>query len=445
MPSNNGYNLYQHTSLLALVGLLVMALFFRSTRYPASLQAQGGSSLRFYGSDTNDRDRVKIPLGQIDSTGRLITSHPVNVGDAFTLEFWMKTALGNTAPPCPTGWYTGNIIIDRDVFGAGDYGDYGVAICNQRLVVGISVGSDDRLLIGNTVVTDGLWHHIAIVRANDGKVRLFVDGQLDGTLNGPVGRIDYRQNRSTSYPTSDPYLVLGAEKHDFPGSRYYDGWIDDMRISRIARYTSPFIRPTVPHAVDDDTVALYRFDEGSGVVIGDSAPGGLSVGELKPRTGGAAQHWSNDTPFTTVVITTATHTVTPVPSPTPTHTATPVPSPTPTHTATPVPSPTPTHTATPVPLPTPTHTATPVPLPTPTHTATPVPLPTPTGTAKPMPSPTIVSVPPTTTPTLPIRIYIPLILQPRLAPSTLQSGVAPYDQPNHQSNRSHQSCYYQPT
>ncbi|MGC8801836.1 MAG: LamG domain-containing protein, partial [Chloroflexus sp.] len=305
MPLHNSYILCQYTSLLALLSLLVVTFLCRFTSYPAPLQAKGGSSLRFYGSDTNDRDRVKIPLGQIDAAGLLTTSYPVNVGDSFTLEFWMKTALGNTAPACPTGWYTGNIIIDRDVFGAGDYGDYGIAICNQRLVVGISVGSDDRLLIGNTVVTDGLWHHIAIVRSNDGIVQLFVDGQLDGTLNGPAGRIDYRQNRPTSYPTSDPYLVLGAEKHDFPGSRYYDGWIDDMRISRIARYTTSFVRPTVPHAVDDNTIALYRFDEGSGIIIGDSAVGGISVGELKPRIGGAAQHWSNDIPFTTETIPTA--------------------------------------------------------------------------------------------------------------------------------------------
>ncbi len=152
-----------------------------------------------------------------------------------------------------------------------------------------------------------------------------------------------------------------------------------MRISRIARYTTSFVRPTVPHAVDDNTIALYRFDEGSGIIIGDSAVGGISVGELKPRIGGAAQHWSNDIPFTTETIPTATYTATPTPSPKP------------------------------------------------TYTATPISTPRPSSTAIPIPSPTIVNVPATTTPTLPIRIYIPLIFQARLATSTLQSGVASYD------------------
>lgn len=153
------------------------------------------------------------------------------------------SATDNSAPACPSGWYTGNIIIDRDVFGAGDYGDYGIAVCNQRVVVGVSVGSDDRLLTGATIVTDGQWHHIAITRTESGQVRLFVDGQPDGVLAGPAGRIDYRLNRTTSYPASDPYLVLGAEKHDYPGSRHYNGWLDDLRISRVARYTDAFSPP----------------------------------------------------------------------------------------------------------------------------------------------------------------------------------------------------------
>lgn len=257
----------------------------------------GGFSIRFFGSSTNDSDRIKIPLGTINSSGQLTSSRPVNVDGDLTLEFWMKAnAADNMAPACD-GWYYGNIIIDRDIFGNGDYGDYGIAICDGKLVVGFSVGNDDRLLKGNRTVTDDVWHHIAVTRANSGQVRLFVDGQLDAQINGPEGRIDYRLNRPTSYPYSDPYLVFGAEKHDYPGSRYYNGLLDDVRLSNIVRYTGNFARPTAPHPADANTVALYRFDEGSGTAIGDSAPGNQSPGALQPHTGGAAQHWSTDTPF----------------------------------------------------------------------------------------------------------------------------------------------------
>ncbi|WP_448336929.1 LamG domain-containing protein [Chloroflexus aurantiacus] len=401
-----GQQWYQTIAKLTLSGLLVTFIAFSTFRASSPTHAQSGYSLRFYGSDTSDRDRVKIPLGPIDANGRITASYPINVGDTFTIEFWMKaTAAENNAPACPGGWYTGNILLDRDVFGAGDYGDYGVAICNQRLVVGVSVGTDDRLLIGNTVVTDGVWHHIAITRSASGQIRLFVDGQLDGTLSGASGRIDYRLNRTTAYPTSDPYLVLGAEKHDVPGSRYYTGWIDDLRVSQSVRYTDNFTRPSTPHPLDPDTIALYRFDEGTGTLIGDSAPGGISSGELKPRPGGTAQHWSTDTPFSggaaPTSTTTATASITPtiMASSTPgsTYTATPTSTRTATSTSTRTATPTGTRTATS----TSTRTA------TPTGTRTATPTSTRTATATPSTTPSIGNAP--TTPTPQIRIYIPSI------------------------------------
>jgi len=448
MGCYEAYPWYYRTFSSTLSGLLVTAFLFGTLQPAHVTQSQNGYSVRFYGSDTNDGDRVKIPLGLIDSNGRMTTSYPINLVNVFTIEFWMKaTASNNNAPACSNGWYTGNIILDRDVFGAGDYGDYGVAICDQRIVVGVSVSSDDRLLIGSTVVTDGLWHHIAITRAESGQIRLFIDGQLDGEVNGAVGRIDYREHRTTSYPNSDPYLVLGAEKHDYPGSRYYSGLLDDLRFSRVVRYTTTFARPTAPHTIDADTVALYRFDEGSGVRIGDSAPGGVNTGELKPRSGGAAQHWSTDTPFsntdpTSTIAPTATGTNTPtaiVPSPTATGTNTPTAiattSPTATGTNTPTAiattSPTATGTNTPTAIatisPTATGTNTPtaiVPSPTATGTNTPTAIvPSPTEISATSPTATYTIVPtasqtPSATssignapivPTPHIRVYIPLI------------------------------------
>ena len=76
-------------------------------------------SLRFLasGNDVNtDIDRVVIPLDNPEK--------PVDVGMDFTIEFWMKAFPGdNIAAGCvPDQWYYGNVIIDRDVFGDGDYG-----------------------------------------------------------------------------------------------------------------------------------------------------------------------------------------------------------------------------------------------------------------------------------------------------------------------------------
>ena len=259
----------------------------------------GGSSLRFFGTGSGDVDRVKIA---IDDPPR-----PADVGGAFTLEFWMKTAAGNTSGNCVAGgdgWINGNIIVDRDVFGAGDAGDYGLSLFGSggRLAFGVAVGGSGNTICGSRNVADGAWHHIAATRAADGALALFVDGALDASGSGPAGDIAYTDDRTTSWPDSDPFLVLGAEKHD-AGAAYpsYHGWLDELRLSTVVRYAGAFTRPSAPFATDAATAGLWHFDEGNGGTVFDSsgAAGGPSDGER--RVGGASNgpQWSTDIPFAT--------------------------------------------------------------------------------------------------------------------------------------------------
>lgn len=283
-----------------LVASALLLAIVASSAFVATGYAAGGTSLRFYGTDSNDRDRIQVPLGPI-SGGRITSSFPINVGGDFTLEFWMKAdAAANSAPRCDNGWYNGNIIVDRDVFGEGDYGDYGVALCDGRIAAGVAVGADEARLIADAPVADGQWHHIALTRADGGAVTIFVDGRPAGSTQSPAGRVEYRAERDTTYP-ADPYLVLGAEKHNYPGALHYDGLLDDLRVSNVVRYSGPFARPDAPHPVDAATVALYRFDEGTGTTVGDSsgAQGGPSDGELIVAGDPAGPAWSTDTPFAT--------------------------------------------------------------------------------------------------------------------------------------------------
>lgn len=288
----------QHLWLLPLAVIFLWLAASAPARSTAQPTAQ--SALRFFGASATEPGRVRIPLGPINA-GRITASAPVNVSGDFTIEFWMKaSAADNPAPACPNGWYYGHIIIDRDVDGAGDYGDYGIALCDGRLAAGVSVGEDDRQLVSSVVVTDGQWRHIALTRSDGGRIALFVDGAPAGSTEGPGGRVDYRVDRATGQPDSDPYLVLGAEKHGYPGSYHYSGLLDDLRISNVARYSGPFSTPVGPHPLDAQTVALYRFDEGSGTFIGDNsdAIGGPSHGTLMVSGNPAGPVWSNDTPFT---------------------------------------------------------------------------------------------------------------------------------------------------
>ncbi|WP_448543098.1 LamG-like jellyroll fold domain-containing protein [Roseiflexus sp.] len=352
--------------IVAVASLVGMTLLL-----PGNVVAQQGYSLRFYGTGARDVDRVKIPL---DAPHR-----PVDVGATdFTIEFWMRALPdANASGPCAGGqdtWINGNIMFDRDIFGTGDYGDYGISLYGGRIAFGVATSTASRTICGVTFVADGQWHHIAVTRRySDGQLSIFVDGALDGQASGPVGDISYRNGRTAQWP-NEPYLVIGAEKHDYDRTAYpsFNGWIDEVHISNALRYTAPFARPTQPFTPDALTVALYHFDEGAGLIVNDTsgAVDGPVNGTLfvDPLSGGPA--WSTETPPWTgnlpnsTLAPTATDTLAP-----PTATSTPAP---PTATSTPA---LPTATSTPVP---PTATSTPVP---PTATATPVP---PTATATPV-------------------------------------------------------------
>lgn len=273
----------------------IFILLFSFMRADAAPRAN--YSLRFYGNGVNDIDRVKIKL---DNPAR-----PIDVGGSFTLEFWLKAnANENTAQvTCDVndGWITGNIVFDRDVYGAGDYGDYGIALTEGRIAFGVSRGSDGNTICGATNVADGAWHHIAVTRkSKNGALKIFVDGVLDASGASATGDISYRDGRATSYPNSDPFLVIGAEKHD-AGSAYpsFSGFIDEVRISNNLRYKNNFTPLSQPFVTDTRTMALYHFDAGGGNKIQDSsgAVGGPSKGKRKFGGSPAGPAWSSETPF----------------------------------------------------------------------------------------------------------------------------------------------------
>ena len=255
------------------------------------------TSLRFFGNGEGDIDRVKI---KVDSPAR-----PADVGATdFTLEWWMRAGPGENASDGVTcdandGWITGNVLFDRDIYGNGEHGDFGVSLTGGRIAFGVSVGSTGNTICGTMDVTDDLWHHVAVTRRrSDGRLRVYVDGVLDAEGSGNVGpnaNVSYLDNRVTVYPESDPYLVIGAEKHD-AGAAYpsYRGWIDEVRLSTVQRYTGTgFTRPFGLFTPDGNTAALYHLDEGTGDAVGDASGGG-SHGVRRYGGNPAGPEWSSD-------------------------------------------------------------------------------------------------------------------------------------------------------
>ncbi|MGH2606130.1 MAG: LamG-like jellyroll fold domain-containing protein, partial [Anaerolineales bacterium] len=323
----------------------ILQYFYANTVISGVYPVPGGWSLRYEGNGYADLDRVKILL---DGPAR-----PIDVGASdFTLEWWIKALPGEngTAACVPGGdnWIRGNTLLDRDVFGAGDYGDYGISLAGGRLAFGVHNGTEAHTMCGSARLDDGTWHHVAVTRrAADGWLTIFVDGTLDVEGDGPDGDLSYRDGRTSTY-SNDPFLVIGAEKHDTDRLLYpsFRGWIDEVRVSAGLRYAAPFPTPAASFSPDADTMALYHFDRGFGDAIEDSAgaAGGPSAGLREYGGVENGPEWTSNSPW--YVAPTAMPTLN---WPTPTATPTRTPTRTPTSTQTPVassatPSPTPTDT-----------------------------------------------------------------------------------------------------
>lgn len=324
LVNNNIYILKFLFTVLS-VGIMV---FFGQGLSTFTIQAQTTNyALRFYGNGVNDIDRIKIRVADPETKA--------NIGATdFTIEWWMNASQANNSGTVNcngggAGWITGNIIFDRDIWGTLQNGDFGISLHNGRIAMGVEKPASGITVCGSRLVADGNWHHIAVTRQTNGQIRIFVDGVLDASGMGPSGNVSYLNGRSTNYPNSDPFLVIGAEKHD-AGNQYpsYNGILDEVRISNIARYTQNFSLPTAAFVSDANTVLLYHFDEGSGTSALDSSSTPLN-GVI--RRGGNP---SGPTYITsTAPISGGTQTPTPTATPTPTPSSTPIP----TSTATPVP------------------------------------------------------------------------------------------------------------
>lgn len=114
-----------------------------------------------------------------------------------------------------------------------------------------------QIAFGSSLAT-GAWQHHAFVN-NNGTVTAYLNGVSQGThtLNGSV--------RSGQ---SNPVLKIGG----LDAAGYFNGHLDEIRISNTARYTANFTAPTEPFQNDSNTLLLLHMDgtDGSTVFTDDN-------------------------------------------------------------------------------------------------------------------------------------------------------------------------------
>jgi len=158
----------------------------------------GGASGYFDGSG----DYVSIPSSSLFAFGS---------GD-FTIEFWLKTT--DTA---------GGLL---NLTG-GTTGYWQLSLYNGSLYWQTTRDTTNLHIISATSVLDGAWHHIAVTRQGTTN-RVYFDGSQAASATD-----------STNYSGSGGSLFIGR---DSAGSDL-NAYIDDLRITKYARYTSAFTPP----------------------------------------------------------------------------------------------------------------------------------------------------------------------------------------------------------
>jgi hypothetical protein len=113
------------------------------------------------------------------------------------------------------------------------------------------------LVTGTNSISSGTWHHVALCRDPSNNVRIFLDGNLEGTVT------------STANVTNGDPITMGGQESD--GTLYLGGYLDEIRVSTTYRYTSAFTPPTSAFASDLATAILIHGDgvDGSSTITDD--------------------------------------------------------------------------------------------------------------------------------------------------------------------------------
>ena len=166
------------------------------------------------------------------------------------------------------------------VIGADDNAGWSLELNGGRLTLWLATTQGLRSNQNTTLLQAGQWYHVAATYAN-GSAQTFVNGA--GSTSSSVGTL-----------TQGPFLRFGG----LAGYAFFNGALDEVRISSVVRYVGNFTPPAAPFVSDANTIGLWSFDEGAGQTAADESAN-ANNGTLGSTSGADASDpaWTAGYPF----------------------------------------------------------------------------------------------------------------------------------------------------
>ena len=194
-----------------------------TTQHSTAQKKFGSSSILFNGtSDT---------LTVSDSNDWALTD--------FTIEMWIRTGTINRD------------LIEQATANAVGSTSFSMWVSSSHIYATFSDGSTYTPLTCSSTVTDNNWHHIAAVRSGS-SIAVYIDGTSE-------------QTATMSAQLNNVATGVKIGRCDNTGAAgWFPGYMDEIRISNVARWTSNFTPPTASYTRDSNTLLLLQSNTTNG-------------------------------------------------------------------------------------------------------------------------------------------------------------------------------------
>ena len=181
-----------------------------------------------------DTAQKKFGTGSIlfDGSGDKVNSSTFNLADLgagdWTIDCWVKINSWATSHGCIFGEYTNNQNLLYWYLGTSGTSVFAHATGNVFNIGGISLGAGSLSL--------GIWYHLAIVRWG-GTYSQYLNGELKTRV------VDY--DNITTSPSGGHNV--GHFTNNGSSNFWQNGWIEEYRVSNVARWTKSFTPQTIQY------------------------------------------------------------------------------------------------------------------------------------------------------------------------------------------------------